>query len=389
MSHFQTCIFAALAAVHLASAPVAGAVAVDGTLDPEYGPALVTQSIQTGLNAGQITGDNNRGELDFANGSELDGGYAFVADDTLHLFLAGNLALALNANQNGTIRHVLEIFLDTAPGGQGALSSIGSGDPMNGLIFDAGFEADYRLQLEGDGNGFLGPRLWTARFEALPTGGGGSLVTLGSGSAGGPGTLAGGTNPAGIMATMDNRNVGGVPFGCDAASGEGVTTGVEWAIPLAAIGNPEGCVRLTAMVRSGSSLSNQVLGAMPVGTCPPGSAATMNFTNFAGDQFFTVCPGATDVPGDVAPTLALALSGPNPARGDRLRVTCSLSGARPARLQLIDGAGRAHRDRSVSSATGRSLVADLSAGRRLAPGVYWLRLSQGGAIATRKFTVVW
>ena len=386
MSHPRIWILVAIVSALLARP--AAAITVDGVLDAEYGPALVTQSVQTGLSGGQITGDNGQGNLDFANGSELDRGHAIIADGVLHLFLAGNVALMLNANQNGTVRHVLDVFVDAMPGGQGALSGLGSGHPLNGMGFDSGFEADFWFELEGDDNGFFGPRLWTARSSALPSGGGASLGTLGSAAAGGPGTLTGGTNPLGILATIDNRNVGGVTFGCGAASGDGVTSGVEWAIPLAAIGNPEGCIRVTAIVRSGASLSNQVLAPMPVGTCPPGAAGAVSFANFAGDQFFSVCPGATDVPGGGA-NLGLALSVPNPVRGDRLRVTFTLADARPARLQLVDVAGRVQRDRSVGGATGAALVVDLSAGPRLAPGVYWLRLSQGSAIAKRKFTVVW
>lgn len=367
----------------------AAAVPVDGTLDASYGPAVVTQSLQTGLGSGQINGDNNRGELDFANGSELDLGHAYIAADTLHLFLAGNLALVLNNNQNGTVRHVLEIFLDTGPGGQGTLNGLGVGDPVNGLTFDAGFEADYRLQFEGDDNGFFGPRAWTARFEPVPTFGTATLVTLGSGPAGGPGTLTGGTNPHGILATIDNRNVAGVSYGCDASSGAGVTTGIEWAIPLAAIGSPAECIRITAFVRSGASVSNQVLAPLPAGTCPLGTASTVNFAGLAGDQFFGVCPTATGIPAGGEAGLGLALAVANPLRGDRLRVACSLPNARPARLALVDAAGRVRREASVSAAAGASAVVDLSAGRRLAPGVYWIRLTQGDAVATRKVSVVW
>lgn len=387
MSHTPRWI-AAVFALALLAHP-AGAVSVDGQLDAEYGPALVTQLVQTSLSGGQISGDNSQGNLNFANGSELDLGHGFIADGVLHLFLAGNLALMLNANQNSTVRHVLEIFIDAAPGGQGALNGLGTGDPVNGMTFDAGFEADYRFQLEGDDNGFNGPRLWTARFEALPTFGGTTLVTLGSGSAGGPGTLTGGTNPQGILATIDNSNVGGVTLGCAASSGAGVSTGVEWAIPLAAIGNPTECLRITAIVRSGASVSNQVLAPVPAGTCPLGTAAALNFAGIAGDQFFSVCPTATDVPRDGGAPLGLALAGANPVRGDRLHVMFMLPDARPARLQLIDATGRIHRDQRVDAVAGRPAAADLSAGRRLAPGTYWLRLTQGDAIATRKFTVVW
>src|SRR5512141_2301870 len=78
----------------------AGAVNVDGQLDPGYGSALAAQTTQTGLGSGQITGDNSDGDLNLANGSELDVAYGFIAGDTLHLFLAGNVANRLNIQQN-------------------------------------------------------------------------------------------------------------------------------------------------------------------------------------------------------------------------------------------------------------------------------------------------
>lgn len=378
------------AALVLAFAPVpAAAVPVDGTLDAAYGVAIVTQSVQTSLGGGQISGNSNLGDLNFANGSELDLAHAYVAADTLHLFLAGNLALVLNNNQNGTVRHLLEVFLDTAPGGNNTLSGLGAGDPVNGLTFDAGFEPEYRLQFEGDDNGISGPREWTARYQALPPLGAGTLVVLGVGSAGGPGTLVGGVNPYGILATIDNRNVGGVTAGCDASSGAGATTGIEWAIPLAALGDPADCIRITVFTRSASAVSNQVLAPVPVGTCPLGAPSTLNFASIAGDQFFSACPAPTGVPADggAGPGLGLTLAAANPARGDRLRVAFTLAEAGPVRLMLVDVAGRVQRDVRLDGAAGQSAVVDLSAGRRLAPGVYWARLTQGDRVATRAISV--
>jgi hypothetical protein len=386
----RTC-YTLAAALVLAFAPVpANAVPVDGTLDAAYGPAIVTQSVQTSLGGGQISGDSNLGELNFANGSELDLAYAYIAADTLHLFLAGNLALMLNNNQNGTVRHVLEIFLDTAPGGNNPVTGLGTGDPVNGLTFDAGFEPDYRLQFEGDNNGFNGPREWTARYQALTVPDPGPLIVLGVGSAGGPGTLVGGTNPYGILATIDNHNVGGVTAGCDVSSGAGVTTGIEWAIPLAALGNPADCIRMTVFTRSTTSISNQVLAPVPAGSCQLGSPSTVNFGNIAGDQFFSVCPTQTGISddGDAQHGLGLELTAANPVRGDRLRVTFTLAEAGPAHLILVDVAGRVQRDVRADGAAGQSMVVDLSTGRRLAAGVYWARLTQGDRVATRAISVV-
>jgi hypothetical protein len=365
----------------------AAAVTVDGTLEPAYGTALTQQAVQTNSTGfAQISGDNNQGNLDFANGSELDLGYAFVADGKLNLFLAGNLALMLNAQQNGTVRHVLDVFVDAVPGGQQMLNGLGAGVVVNGLTFDSGFEADYWFELEGDDNGFLGPREWTARYAALQNGGGGTLVTLGRTSAGGPGTLMGGTNPHGVLASIDNRNTGGVSAGCNASSGAGVMNGVEWAIPLAAIGNPSGCLRIIAFTRSGASLSNQVLAPVPAGTCPLGTASTVNFAGIAGDQSFSICP-TTGVTGPGSARLALMILGPSPLRGAELRVTLTLPDARAARLQVVDAAGRMIREHGLEGRDGTFEV-NLSDHRPLVPGVYWIRLVQGAAAVTRQISVV-
>jgi len=365
----------------------AAAVTVDGALEPAYGSAITQQAVQTSATGfAQISGDNNQGNLDFANGSELDLAYAFVADGKLNLFLAGNLALMLNANQNGTVRHILDVFVDAVPGGQQTLNGLGAGVVVNGLTFDTGFEADYWFELEGDDNGFSGPREWTSRYAALQNGGGGTQVTLGRTSAGGPGTLTGGTNPHGVLTTIDNRNTGGVSAGCDASSGAGVTKGVEWAIPLAAIGNPSGCINIIVFTRSGSSLSNQVLAPVPGGTCPLGTASTVNFAGIAGNQSFSICP-TTGVPGAGNTGLALMILGSSPLRGAELRVSLTLPDARAARLQVVDAAGRMIREHVVEGRAGTFEV-NLSDHRPLPPGVYWIRLVQGGAALTRQISVL-
>lgn len=379
------------AAILLVAAPAA-AVTVDGTLDPEYGPAIVVQTLQTGLGSGQITGDNSDGDFNFANGSELDGAYGFIADGVLHLFLPGNLAMRLNQMQTQTITHRLDIFIDSVPNGQETLM-VGSGNPINGFTFDAGFEADYWFEMEGDGDpgggggGGQNP-FWYVRYAALPPGGSGALSLLGTATAG-SGTLSGGTNPHGVQATMDNRNIAGVTFGCLASNGAGVTTGTEWRIPLAAIGNPDDCIRVSVLIRnSNSSISNQTLGALPAGTCPPGTASGVSFAAFAGDQFFSICPATTGVAPVAVAGPMLRLLGASPLRGDRVQVAFTLPSDAPATIQLVDGAGRRIAGGAVSAGSGRSGVYDIPLDRHLAQGVYWVRLSQGGLMATRRFAVV-
>jgi hypothetical protein len=68
---------------------------------------------------------------------------------------------------------------------------------------------------------------------------------------------------------------------------------------------------------------------------------------------------------------------PNPARGNRVMVDFTLALADPARLELVDVAGRRIVDRAVGGlGTGRHVV-DLAAGHSLAPGIYMVRLTQG------------
>ncbi len=89
------------------------------------------------------------------------------------------------------------------------------------------------------------------------------------------------------------------------------------------------------------------------------------------------------VPSEAA--LAIADVWPNPA--DRqLWVSFSLPGPEAATLELIDVSGRRVRDREVTGAGGHTV--DLAAGPALKPGLYLIRLTQGGLTAVRRVSVV-
>lgn len=110
--------------------------------------------------------------------------------------------------------------------------------------------------------------------------------------------------PNGIGVAVDNSNVAGVTGGSDAANqaaAAAVATGIELSIPLAALGNPGGAFRISAMINGSNHdyLSNQFLG----GLTPPqgnlggdgagsfnGTVGQLNLNSFAGDQYFTVVP---------------------------------------------------------------------------------------------------
>lgn len=245
-------------------------------------------------------------------GSELDGAWAVIRNNTLYITLTGNLQS--NGNR-------LNLFIDSVSGGQNSLrgdngSNLfpantiarlgyqgGPGNPQpaaNGLTFDADFSADHWFGLNLSASGDQ----TTLFVDAcnLPTSSAGVQSFLGSTSPNNAGVLSGGTNPNNIRAVLNNWNTGGVTAG-SAANAALPVTGAEIAIPLAAIGNPSCQIKISAMVSSATyqGLSNQVLGSL--------SASATNYTdgcfrNFQLDpdapnkQYFSVLVNTTDTDGD-------------------------------------------------------------------------------------------
>lgn len=276
---------AALAA-GLTAAAQASAV-IDGQLDVAfYGAPLAIQTTQTQF------GDSNLGQQFFANGSELDGIYAKISGGRLYILLTGNLESNFNK---------LELFLDTRAGGQNRLRGDNSGVSFNGLNrmgddgsgngfkFDAGFSADYWFSITGGdiGGGTYGAFVDAAELLDL---GGGPGEFLGGVSDFATGTLGGGNNIYNVLASINNSNTLGVDGGTGAASGAGVTTGMEFSIDLAAIGNPTGPIKLMAFVNGGGHdfSSNQYMPSLPVGTGNLGEPRAIDLTTIAGDQYVSV-----------------------------------------------------------------------------------------------------
>jgi len=104
------------------------------------------------------------------------------------------------------------------------------------------------------------------------------------------GTLTGSTD-LGCEATVNNSNVLGVDGGTGLSSGAGVTTGMEWKIPLSVIGNPTGAIKVCAFINGSGHdfLANQVLNGMGGGS-NLGEPRAVNFANVPGEQFVVV-PG--------------------------------------------------------------------------------------------------
>ena len=115
--------------VALAQAP-----AVDGTRDAGYPAALAVQTNETSF------GNSTNGTAFNANGSELDNIHAQIVGTDLYIFVGGNLETNFNK---------LDLFFDTKSGGQNVLSNNGTNyvGAMNNLQFDAGFAADYALEM--------------------------------------------------------------------------------------------------------------------------------------------------------------------------------------------------------------------------------------------------
>ena len=133
---------------------------VDGIADTAYGTALSVQNTNTQF------GDANTGDpVNGGFGSEIDQVFGKVANGRLYVMIAGNLEKNFNK---------MEVFVDSKAGGVNTIdgaslptgvdafccggfgTTSGALQRMNGLTFDAGFNADYLVTFS---NGFesVGP----------------------------------------------------------------------------------------------------------------------------------------------------------------------------------------------------------------------------------------
>ncbi len=259
---------------------------VDGTRDAAYPAALAVQSVDTNF------GDNNGTPSQYAaGGSELDNIHARIVGSDLYLFIGGNLQSNFNK---------LDLFFDSKTGGQNTLS--GNGQYLgnhNGLTFDVGFTADYALSVTC-GNPSANNLEVYANYAPIPTG---SISTdyIGGGTGRTQSVDFGVVVPGNGMGTVsiDNSNILGVGGGTGAANTANVTavaTGIEYKIPLSALGTAAngGDIKIIAFV-NGSNwqfLSNQVLAGLAGGSGNLGNPSGVNFASQAGTQFITVANGA-------------------------------------------------------------------------------------------------
>lgn len=285
-------LFAACALACLAGA--ANAQVVDGqNFTAEYGPSLWAQNIGTGF------GNSTDPSPVFSNGSEIDSLYARIVGGTLYVGVAGNLETNFNK---------LNLALDFRPGGQNTLQGLPNLGNMDGLTFDAGFEADVVLSYTNGNSPSTGSGEFEHYLDGANIGGGGGF--LGGGTRSSIGDINAVLDGASITVDSNHLNTGGVnslgnPFDSDPSL---VDTGVEWLIDLAALGwDGVTPIKIAGFVNGGGNdfLSNQVIGGLPDGTGNLGgdgsggyigNLAGINFNNFAGDQFVVIVPA----PGSLA-----------------------------------------------------------------------------------------
>ncbi len=240
--------------------------AQDGVREAAYGNALAVQTIDTQF------GDNS---------SELNAVYCYTGGGNLNFIFTGNLETNFNK---------LHFFLDYTSGGVNNGGGLPYAGGVGNLSFDAGFNADLAIQINGGNN----PVEWFVNAWDY-NGANGDYLGTNNGS-GAP--LTGGNNYVGLGLGVNNTNTGGVGGGTGAANSLAalaVTTGIEISIPLSYFGGslPAGTRGLAFVTGSGNDfLSNQFLGGLPANTGNLGGGA-VNLNSIGGDQFFAIpTPGA-------------------------------------------------------------------------------------------------
>jgi hypothetical protein len=305
-----------LLAVSLLASSAGAAPTINGILDVEYGGPLAVQSVETDF------GDSSGG---LASGGELDAGYAVIDGGRLYVMLTGNIENNFNK---------LSVFIDSVPGGENVLTNIPQYDFNNvsqnfgGLTFDSGFNADYHLFGRwgpANGNTFEVDIANRAGGANAVVGVNGAAASLGAGMPIQVGVVNPGNNGmnnlgnralTGFLTSplnfgFNNNNSGGVDgSNTPAMSGSqaanvpaalAVTTGFEFSIALADLGNPGAGsqIKLHAVYGNGDNNyhSNQTLAGLPAGTDRLGGNGTGGFTgtlsgvdfnDFAGNQFFVI-----------------------------------------------------------------------------------------------------
>ena len=274
-----------LAIVCLMAVP-ASAATLDGSIVGDGYSTRALQTIQTGFGGGF---------------NELAGAYANVEGGNLNIAITGKIE-AFNK---------LMLFIDTGAGGENVLTrSTGSGgsnvasdgwaDKMGtspdvpGFKFDAGISPNYLLLSRA---GFDGIDKFDFNFSSVgSTAVDEATFDIFGGSQTGANASVG---ASGIGVAFDDSQTGGSiggSAGDPAVSPGSVTSGLEFVIPLTAIGSPNlADIKATAFLNNGGFdfAANQTLGGLPLGFGNLGGdgfggTGHIDLSAYSGDQFFIV-----------------------------------------------------------------------------------------------------
>jgi hypothetical protein len=277
---------------------------------------------------------------DVANGSELDGLYATIANGKLYLLITGNLEtnfnkldlfLDVNATEGQNVLRADNVDIDY--NGLNRMGVGGGGDATRpGLKFDAGFAADYFIgvtngsfPVENYTNAAVlranGPIYVSGYIMDYSATHGGAKSTINPmnfpatyadtqdfvstdalNTDCAPRQAASGTLVPGLIrVSINNSNIAGVTGidGTPSADGAAaVTTGIELELDLAELGWDNGPIRVAGFLNGTGHdfVSNQVLGGIPTPTGEPyaqdlGETALIDLSLVSGDQFVTVPMG--------------------------------------------------------------------------------------------------
>lgn len=142
------------------------------------------------------------------------------------------------------------------------------------------------------------------------------------------------------------------------------------------------------------AVSNRLTETIDFSYVDPGAAGSwykLSAVDRNGNEsvFAVVGPAqTTDVPAPGALEAGLRGVWPNPGRGDRTIVSFALASSEPAILELVDVAGRRVLERAVGTLGPGRHDLDLASARRLAAGLYMVRLTQGPRAWTARVAIV-
>jgi hypothetical protein len=311
----------------------------DGTLDGEGNIFGIFCTMDNSNTAGVPGYCKPAGTVDYANGSELDGLYAYVdgVNGQLYLLFTGNLENG-GGGKDSNSGNKLNVLLDVQAGGQnrlrgdnvdisfGNLNNMGDDGFDNGFTNDAGFDADYWMSIktnnfpvyqvldsavlrtDGKLTDFSGNSLDYGAYDGNFKSDGvqvpydGPLLDIQDGftpniycNYGPRMTNIDPLNPvSGLIGLyIDNSNIDGVTD-VDVSGAGAVTTGIEIVIDLDEAGwDGVSDIRVMGFISNEDAgyLSNQFLPGLPDGTWNlgnDGATRDIDMANYAGQQWALV-----------------------------------------------------------------------------------------------------